>query len=423
MWVFMLLLCCLLPQGAQEQMFPLQLEAPAAVLAAGSVLVNCSTECPSPSNLMLETSLLKQPNGSSPGWAAFWLSNLTEDTKIMCSVLCGDSQVIASSNITVYRFPEEVELGPLPSWQPVGENLTLRCLVVGGAPRNRLTAVLLRDQEELSRQPVTSNPEDPVLGMKLSLLAACLHLLFSPALPVTSPHLLAPRSLEVGTRRQVHCVLDGLFPASEAQVHLALGNQTLNPTVTRDGDTLNATATVRLDQEGTQKIVCNVTLAGVSRSAQKLTTVFSFPGPILRLSRTNVPKGSTVNVTCKAGPRAQVRLDGVLAPSPGEPAQLELIATDSDNGRYFICNATLEVAGELIYRSTAVQLRVLGRGHSVTIGLTVLTVLGVIITSGALLYVFGMQKRCGIYHVKQQSNSVPLTAIQQPEDTPGEEAS
>ncbi|XP_021100548.1 intercellular adhesion molecule 3-like [Heterocephalus glaber] len=258
--------------------------------------------------------------------------------------------------------------------------------------------------------------------MKLSLLATCLHPSFSPALPMTAPYLEAPRSLEVGTWRPVHCVLDGVFPASEAQVHLALGNQTLNPTVTRDGDTLKATAIVHVDQEGTQKIACNVTLAGVSRYAQNLTTVFSFPGPILSLSRTNIPKGSTVNVTCKAGPRAQVILDGVLAPSPGEPAQLQLIATDSDNGRHFICNATLVVAGELICRSTAAQLRVLGRDHSVTIGVTVLTVLGVVIISGALLYVFGMQKRCGIYHVKQQSNSVPLTAIQS-EDTPGEEAS
>lgn len=52
----------------------------------------------------------------------------------------------------------------------------------------------------------------------------------------------------------------------------------------------------------------------------------------------------------------------------------------------------------------------------------VLAVLGVVIISGALLCVFGKQKRCDIYHVTQQSNSVPLTA-REPEDTTGEEAS
>lgn len=50
-------------------------------------------------------------------------------------------------------FPERVELAPLPRWQPVGENLILRCMVSGGAPRDHLTVVLLRGEEELGRQP------------------------------------------------------------------------------------------------------------------------------------------------------------------------------------------------------------------------------------------------------------------------------
>lgn len=51
-------------------------------------------------------------------------------------------------------FPEHVELAPLPLWQPVGEELNLSCLVSGGAPRARLSVVLLRGEEELARQPV-----------------------------------------------------------------------------------------------------------------------------------------------------------------------------------------------------------------------------------------------------------------------------
>lgn len=49
-------------------------------------------------------------------------------------------------------FPERVELESLPHWQPVGKNLTLRCQVEGGAPRPHLSVVLLRGEEELSRQ-------------------------------------------------------------------------------------------------------------------------------------------------------------------------------------------------------------------------------------------------------------------------------
>jgi hypothetical protein len=43
----------------------------------------------------------------------------------------------------------------------VGDNLTLRCLVTGGAPRARLSAVLLRGEEELSpRRPVVGEPAE-----------------------------------------------------------------------------------------------------------------------------------------------------------------------------------------------------------------------------------------------------------------------
>lgn len=58
-------------------------------------------------------------------------------------------------------FPEHVELDGLPVWQQVGKNLTLRCWVDGGAPRTQLSAVLLRGEETLSRQPVDGDPKVP----------------------------------------------------------------------------------------------------------------------------------------------------------------------------------------------------------------------------------------------------------------------
>lgn len=53
-----------------------------------------------------------------------------------------------------------MELAPLPPWQPVGQNLTLRCQVEGGSPRTSLTVVLLRWEEELNRQPAVGEPAE-----------------------------------------------------------------------------------------------------------------------------------------------------------------------------------------------------------------------------------------------------------------------
>lgn len=104
--------------------------------------------------------------------------------------------------------------------------------------------------------------------------------LFSPVLPGTPPHLSVPRFLEVGTSQAVTCILDGLFPASEAQVQLALGDQMLNATVVSHGDTLKATATATAsaELEGAQEIVCNVTLGGESQETRENLTIYSKRG-------------------------------------------------------------------------------------------------------------------------------------------------
>lgn len=92
-----------------------------------------------------------------------------------------------------------------------------------------------------------------------------------------SPRLVAPRLLEVGSEKPVSCSLDGLFPATEAGVYLALGDQRLNPYVTLEGDALMATATVTAsaEQEGARQLVCIVTLGGESREAQENLTIYS----------------------------------------------------------------------------------------------------------------------------------------------------
>uniref|UniRef100_A0A8C9A2F9 Intercellular adhesion molecule 3 n=1 Tax=Prolemur simus TaxID=1328070 RepID=A0A8C9A2F9_PROSS len=388
--LFLLLVCCVLSPVSQGQQFLLRVQPQDPVLpAGGSLVVNCSTECPNPKLIILETSLLKKPVGVGPGWAAFQLINVTSDSRVLCAGFCNGFQMISSSNITVYRFPDQVELAPLPPWQPVGKNLTLRCQVAGGVPRSELTVVFLRGEEELSRQRVAGEPAQVEVEVTATVLVSrsdhgasfschteldlrpqglglfentsAPHQLRTFALPRTLPHLVAPRSLEVGTSRQVTCTLDGLFPSSEAQVQLALGDQMLNPAVTRHGDRLMArtTVTARADQEGPQEIVCNVTLGGETRESRENLTVFSFLGPILNLSESSAPEGSIVTVTCMAGARVNVLLDGVSAAAPGQPAQLQLNATEVDDQRSFFCSAILEVDGEIFKRNTSVQLRVL----------------------------------------------------------------
>lgn len=84
-----------------------------------------------------------------------------------------------------------------------------------------------------------------------------------------------------------------------------------------------------------------------------------FQGPSLTLSESNATEGTPVTVTCAAGPRVQVMLDGVPAAVPGQPAQLQLKATEKDDRRTFFCNATLKVHGVTLHRNRSVQLRVL----------------------------------------------------------------
>lgn len=73
------------------------------------------------------------------------------------------------------------------------------------------------------------------------------------------------------------CSLDRLFPASEARVYLALGDQKLSPDITLEGDALRATATATAsaEQEGATQLFCNMTLGGESRETWENVTVYS----------------------------------------------------------------------------------------------------------------------------------------------------
>lgn len=84
-----------------------------------------------------------------------------------------------------------------------------------------------------------------------------------------------------------------------------------------------------------------------------------FPAPVLTLSEPTIPEGKVVTVTCSAGARVLVALDGIPAVLPGQPTQLQLNATEDDDRRSFFCDATLGVDGETLSKNKSAELRVL----------------------------------------------------------------
>lgn len=361
----------------------------ALVERGGSLWLNCSTNCPRPERGGLETSLRR--NGTQRGlrWLARQLVDIREpETQPVCFFRCARRTLQARGLIRTFQRPDRVELVPLPPWQPVGENFTLSCRVPGAGPRGSLTLTLLRGAQELIRRSFAGEParaRGAVLtatvlarredhganfscraeldlrpqGLALFENSSAPRQLWTYALPLDSPRLLAPRVLEVDSQSLVSCTLDGLFPASEAGVHLALGDKRLNPEVTLEGDAIVATATATAEEEGIKQLVCAVTLGGERRESRENVTVYSFPAPLLTLSEPSAPEGKLVTVTCTAGARALVTLEGVPAAAPGQPAQLQFNASESDDGRSFFCDATLELDGETLSKNGSAELRVL----------------------------------------------------------------
>ncbi|KAM9103538.1 intercellular adhesion molecule 1 [Megaptera novaeangliae] len=370
------------PGGAQTSVQP-----PNAIIPRGSsITVNCSTSCDQHTLLGLETQLAKREVDHGNNWKIFELSGVQKDSMPICYSSCPSGQASALMNLTVYWFPEHVELAALPPWQPVDEHLILRCMVSGGAPRDHLTVVLLRGEKELRRQPAGNGEPAEVTvtvlatrddhganfscrteldlrsqGLGLFQNSSAPRKLRTFVLPTTNPHLATHRVLEVGTEWQMNCTLDGLFPVSEAEVHLALGDMRLQPTITYNDDSLLAKAWVKGkgEEEGVQYLMCAVKLGGQSRRSQESVTIYSFPAPNLTLSQPEVSEWTTVNVECEAQAGAVVTLNGAPARPPGPRAQLQLNASAEDNGRSFFCSAALEVAEQVVHKHQTRELRVL----------------------------------------------------------------
>nr|KAF6297547.1 intercellular adhesion molecule 1 [Pipistrellus kuhlii] len=147
----------------------------------------------------------------------------------------------------------------------------------------------------------------------------------------------------------------------EAQVHLALEDQRLEPRIDRSKDSLLATARVEATpgEEGSHPLTCAVSLGNQRRSTQEYVTIYSFPAPNLTLSESEVPEGTEVSVECKAHAGAAVTLSWGPDGSPLPRAQTTLNATAEDDGREFLCSAMLVVAGEELHKHKTQKLSVL----------------------------------------------------------------
>ncbi|KAI4541674.1 hypothetical protein MG293_008816 [Ovis ammon polii] len=331
----------------------------ALVERGGSLWLNCSTNCPRPERGGLETSLRR--NGTQRGlrWLARQLVDIREpETQPVCFFRCARRTLQARGLIRTFQRPDRVELVPLPAWQPVGENFTLSCRVPGAGPRGSLTLTLLRGPQELIRRSFAGEPPR-ARGAVLTATVLARREDHGANFSCRAELDLRPHGLGLFENTSAPRELRTFI--SEAGVYLALGDQRLSPNVTLEGDALmvTTTATASAEQEGARQLVCNVTLGGESRETRENLTVYSFPEPHLTLSEPNAPEGTIVTVTCAAETQALVTLDGIPAAAPGQPAQLQLNATENDDRRGFFCDATLEVDGETLSKNRSVELRVL----------------------------------------------------------------
>ncbi|XP_059552839.1 intercellular adhesion molecule 1 isoform X2 [Myotis daubentonii] len=418
------------PGGAQTSVHPKEVIIP----RGGSVLVNCSTSCDQYTLLGLETHLDKKEVANGSNWKMYELSSVQGDTIPYCYSVCHNNQSEATMSLTVYWFPERVELEPLPQWQPVGENLTLHCQVEGGAPRTNLSVMLLQGEKLLSRQPAEGTPVAEVTatvlarrgdhgtnfscrteldlrpqGLGLFQNSSVPRQLRTFVLPKVRPHLVTPGIMEVGTQRSVTCSLDGLFPASEAQVHLALEDQRLTPTIKYSKDSLSATALVEVapGDEGVQQLTCAVTLGNQSQRTRESVTIYNGP----RLDKENCPgnwtleEGISQTLRCQASgnpiPKLDCRRkgDGALLPI-GEPRPV----TRDISGTY-VCRATSrrgvatrEVVVNVIYQQS----------NLVTIIAVTALILGIAATGGTAAYLYNRQRKIRKYRLQKAQEAAAM---------------
>ncbi|XP_012909995.1 intercellular adhesion molecule 5-like isoform X3 [Mustela lutreola] len=286
--------------GAAEEIFEVSVWPDQALVKLGqSLMVNCSTTCPDPGPSGIETFLKKTQVDKGPQWKEFLLEDVTENSVLQCFFSCAGIQKDTSLGITVYQPPEQVILELQPSWVAMGEALTVKCHVPRVVPLENLSLTLLQGNQELHRKNFMS--------------------------------------LAVASQR------------AEVTIHVK---------AQREDDRCNFSCHAELDLSSHGGGLFH------SSSDIKVLRIFGFPPPILEIEELYPLAGRDINVTCSGhvltSPSPTLRLKGAPdTPAPGETAWLLLTTREEDNGRNFSCEASLEVQGQRLIKTTAMQLHVL----------------------------------------------------------------
>uniref|UniRef100_A0A8C0NBC0 Ig-like domain-containing protein n=1 Tax=Canis lupus familiaris TaxID=9615 RepID=A0A8C0NBC0_CANLF len=364
---------------ATEEIFEVSVWPDQALVKFGqSLMVNCSTTCPDPGPSGIETFLKKTQVDKGPQWKEFLLEDVTENSILQCFFSCAGIQKDTSLGITVYQPPEQVILDLQPAWVAVNEACTVKCQVPSVAPLENLTLTLLQGNQELHRKnfmnlDVASQRAEVTINVKAQReddrcnfsCRAELDLsshgggLFhsSSAIKVLrifefsqSPQIWVSPLLEIGMAEAVSCELTRVFPAREVMFYMFLGDQELSPFVSWKGDMAWANATIRAMETGDQELSCLVSLGPMEQKTREPVHVYSFPPPVLEIEELYPSAGTDINVTCSGhvltSPSPTLRLKG----APDLP---------EDNGRNFSCEASLEVQGQRLIKTTTMQLHVL----------------------------------------------------------------
>lgn len=124
------------------------------VEVAGSLKVNCSTSCENPQVGGLETTLSKKVLEEHPQgkWKQFLVSNISQDTRLLCHFTCAEKQHSEHLNVRVYKPPAQVTLKLQSSQVYVGETFTIECTAEAVKPLESLTLSLLHNGEILQNQ-------------------------------------------------------------------------------------------------------------------------------------------------------------------------------------------------------------------------------------------------------------------------------
>ncbi|XP_044850561.1 intercellular adhesion molecule 1-like [Mauremys mutica] len=379
--------------GAAQGSFEVSVSPEAAMVEhGGSVWINCSHTCQDPgARGGLETSLTKTDSKGGPGWAAFLLIGITEWVSApQCYFTCSGVTNVAAANISAYRPPERVVLEPLPEME-LGRAYNLTCRVLNVAPVTRLTVTLRQGGRTLHTETFQNRtgtgPDNVTVtheiiprrwdhGQEITCHAALDLRPHGPHFENSSsavelkvydlpeePQLRTSLYIEVGTRAPARCAVAGVFPAvGEARFTLSFGGESLNLTVITSGDTATALGEVWSPSPGQHQLSCTVTVGPVSRSTGRSVLVYSLPVPVLEVTESRTRVNSSVIVTCRspeANPQGVLLqlsdAKGVLVSSPpAQPrVQLQLTASEEDDGREFTCEASLGSGIPAVKRTSA----------------------------------------------------------------------